>query len=45
MDWFETAGVTMDGECLSQDFDDVDLYGERKVEDSQEELDIDMGFK
>lgn len=44
MDWFEAAGVTMDRECLSQDFDDVDLFAQRKVEDSQEELDIDFDF-
>lgn len=44
MDWFEAAGVTMDGECLSQDFDDIDLFAQRKVEDNQEELDIDFDY-
>lgn len=32
MDWFESSSVTIDGECLSQDFDSIDLYGTRKVE-------------
>lgn len=40
MDWFEAASVTIDGECLSQDFDDIDLYGERKVEDDTPDIDI-----
>lgn len=40
MDWFEAASVTMDGECLSQDFDSVDLYGNRKVEYDNSDVDI-----
>lgn len=44
MDWFETAGVIMDGECLSQDFDDIDLYCQKMVEDEQEEFDIDFDY-
>ena len=40
MDWFAAASVTIDGECLSQDFDSIDLYGNRKVEYNTEDVDI-----
>lgn len=36
-------GVDIDSECLTQDFDDVDLYGERMVGDddyNSEDCDI-----
>lgn len=28
----ELYTIDMDGECLHQDFDDVDLYGEKTIE-------------
>lgn len=33
IDDFEAYAVSMDGECLHQDFDDVDLFGEKLEED------------
>lgn len=30
----------MDAETISQDFDDIDLYGERIIEDTDTECDI-----
>ena len=32
MEDFDDYAVDMDTECLHQDFDDIDLYGEKKVE-------------
>lgn len=32
MDDFENYSIDMDSECLHQDFDDVDLYGEKYEE-------------
>lgn len=37
-DDFDLYAVPMDGECLTQDFDDVDLYGEKLEEDSEDEF-------
>lgn len=37
-DDFDLYTVPMDGECLTQDFDDVDLYGEKLEEDSDDEF-------
>lgn len=44
MDWFDYNSVEMDEECLSQDFDDIDLYCQKMIEDDQEELDIDFDY-
>ena len=32
----------MDSECLNQDFDDVDLYGEKLVEDKDDDCDVEF---
>lgn len=34
MDDFDNYSVDIDSECLHQDFDDVDLYGEKLIEDT-----------
>lgn len=39
-DLFDNYAVEMDTECLYQDIDDVDLYGEKMVEDNTEETNI-----
>jgi hypothetical protein len=36
MDYFDDYSVDMDSECLNQDFDDVDLFGE-KLEDTSDD--------
>lgn len=36
MDEFETYGINMDSECLHQDFDDIDLYGNKTIEDNDD---------
>ena len=33
---FDDISIPVDAECYSQDIDDVDLYGERTVEDNTE---------
>lgn len=38
MDDFDIYGVNIDTECLHQDFDDVDLYGTKMVEDESDEF-------
>lgn len=41
MDDFDMYSVAMDAECVSQDFDDIDLYAEHTiVEDEECESDI-----
>lgn len=32
----------MDSECLNQDFDDVDLYGEKLIEDEDDDCDVEF---
>lgn len=36
MDEFETYEINMDSECLYQDFDDIDLYGNKTIEDNDD---------
>lgn len=36
MDNFDAYGIQMDGDCLHQDFDDYDLYGERMISDEDD---------
>lgn len=36
MDEFDNIGVEVDADCISQDFDDYDLFGERMVGDDEE---------
>lgn len=36
MDDFDNYSVDIDSECLHQDFDDVDLYGEKLIEDTDD---------
>ena len=38
-------GVDIDSETLTQDFDDVDLYGERMVGDDDNSDDCDILFE
>lgn len=33
---FDNLAVNIDAECTSQDFDDVDLYGEIMIEDNND---------
>lgn len=42
MDNFKEYTIDIDSECLHQDFDDVDLYGEKLIEDSDFETDIEF---
>lgn len=38
MDDFDIYSVDIDSECLHQDFDDVDLYGQKMIEDESDEF-------
>lgn len=33
---FDNIAVNIDSECISQDFDNVDLFGEIMIEDGEE---------
>ena len=33
---FENYAVDMDSDCLHQDFDDIDLYGNKSIDDSDD---------
>ena len=35
----------MDAETISQDFDDIDLYGERMVGDDDDDFDCNINFE
>lgn len=37
MEDFDDYAVDMDTECLHQDFDDIDLYGNKYIEESNDE--------
>lgn len=37
-DEFDAYSIEIDGECLNQDFDDVDLFGEKTIEDSSDDF-------
>lgn len=41
---FDDYAVDMDSECLHQDFDDIDLYGTKLVEDSDDKFGEDIDF-
>lgn len=36
MDNFDDYSIQIDTECLHQDFDDVDLYGDKIIEDTDD---------
>lgn len=36
MDEFDNIAVEVDADCISQDFDDYDLFGERMIGDDEE---------
>lgn len=38
MEEFDNYAIDIDGDCLSNDFDDYDLYGERMEEDSSDDF-------
>lgn len=38
MDDFTLYSVNIDGECLHQDFDNVDLYGEKLIDNSTDDF-------
>lgn len=38
MDDFNMYAINMDAECLHQDFDDVDLYGTKTIEDTSDDF-------
>lgn len=44
MDDFDTFCVNMDSDCLHQDFDDYDLYGERTIENEYDGFGDDIQF-
>lgn len=44
MDDFDDYSVMIDGDCLHQDFDDYDLYGERMIE-SDDDFGDDIQFE
>lgn len=37
---FEEYIADMDSETVNQDFDDIDLYGERMIEDTEDDSEI-----
>lgn len=37
MEDFEDYAVNMDSDCLHQDFDDIDLYGNKSIDDSDDD--------
>lgn len=39
-DMFEEYSVNVDSDCVTDDFDNYDLYGERMIGDDAEESDI-----
>lgn len=44
-DNFEHYAVTIDSDVLSQDFDDVDLYGDKIEENDSNECETDIQFE
>lgn len=44
MEDFDIYSVNIDSECLHQDFDDIDLYGE-KIEESDDDFGSDINFE
>ena len=40
IDDVDVYGVEVDADCVSDDFDDYDLYGERMESENEEESDI-----
>lgn len=45
MDDFDYYCVDMDSECLNQDFDDVDLFGEKLIEDTDDGFGDDIQYE
>lgn len=41
---FDDYSIQIDNECLHQDFDDVDLYGERYEESTSDSFGDDIEF-
>lgn len=45
MDNFDDYAIQIDAECLHQDFDDVDLYGTKTEQDSDDNFGDDIEFE
>lgn len=45
MDNFDDYAVNVDNECLHQDFDDVDLYGEKLEESIDDDFGDELEFE
>lgn len=45
MDDFDDYAIPIDSECYEQDFDDVDLYGTKMVEDEDDGFADKLGIK
>ena len=41
----EEYSVEMDSETINQDFDNIDLYGEKMVDEDEEDDDFDIKFE
>ena len=41
---FDDYSIPIDEECLHQDFDDVDLYGEKTIDDSSDNFGDEIEF-
>ena len=41
----EEYSVEMDSETINQDFDNIDLYGEKMVDEDEEDDDCDIKFE
>lgn len=37
-DDFDAYSIPIDSECLNQDFDDVDLFGEKTIEETSDDF-------
>ena len=44
MNEFDAYAINIDSDCLHQDFDDVDLYGEKYEESTNDKFGDDIDF-
>ena len=44
MNEFDDYAINIDSDCLHQDFDDIDLYGEKYEEEESDEYGDDIQF-